>query len=445
MTISSDKGGEASRPGRRASPRLGKSTASSVGGRSRAPGASRPNPPDTPPVWVLPSPRRGVSRRATRSIVIARARPLNALRVFSQRVMAINLDDRPDRLSVAICTRSDGRTTRKPARSRSSRLPDPRGCRDRQGRRAAFAGVFGGIRVDREGEFGCHARARIPSRLGRATHADHGGSSRWPSTASPTPRPRPRALAPAPTPGPGRTWPHPSGPPSRERVRGGSGRPSPRTSSWMIGALGVAMAEFWVAPILNCLRATTYNKDYTLWYRVGRQVLGGMPVYPKDHRPFPFMYPPPCATMLAMIANRGELPFIADLAGDQLPGVGRRDPVGGLAGDGPVAPAAPAGVPRPDGRHVGVCPRHLPLGAAEPAALGPDARGLRLPPRRVGRRSRGGWSRWRRRSRRSRSWPSATSSTAASGGRRRRPWLSCAALMFLLPIPFRGRRRRWTT
>ena len=96
-------------------------------------------------------------------------------------------------------------------------------------------------------------------------------------------------------------------------VRGWLGRSGPeaRPFAWMIGALAVAMAEFWVAPILNCLRATVFNKDYTLWYRVGRDVLKGAEVYPTDHRPFPFMYPPPCASMLAMASTLGELPFIA--------------------------------------------------------------------------------------------------------------------------------------
>lgn len=79
---------------------------------------------------------------------------------------------------------------------------------------------------------------------------------------------------------------------------------------WMMAGLGAAMAAFWVAPILNCLRGKIFNKDYTLWYKVGRDVLKGAEVYPKDHRPFPFMYPPPCASLLAMASTVGELPFI---------------------------------------------------------------------------------------------------------------------------------------
>ncbi len=82
---------------------------------------------------------------------------------------------------------------------------------------------------------------------------------------------------------------------------------------WMVRLLGVAMAAFWVAPILNCVRATVFNKDYTLWYRIGRDVLVGAPIYPKDGRPFPFMYPPPCASMLAVGTAMGELPFIVAL------------------------------------------------------------------------------------------------------------------------------------
>jgi len=83
--------------------------------------------------------------------------------------------------------------------------------------------------------------------------------------------------------------------------------------AWMLGLLGAALAEFWVAPILNCVRAKVFNKDYTLWYRIGRDVLADQAIYPKDGRPFPFMYPPPCASMLAVGTAMGELPFIVAL------------------------------------------------------------------------------------------------------------------------------------
>jgi hypothetical protein len=70
-----------------------------------------------------------------------------------------------------------------------------------------------------------------------------------------------------------------------------------------------AMIGFAFAPFLNGVTHRS-NKDYTLWYYVGRAVAGGESVYPQDGRQFPFMYPPSCAAMFAVASVAGELPFI---------------------------------------------------------------------------------------------------------------------------------------
>ncbi|MDR3637533.1 MAG: glycosyltransferase family 87 protein [Isosphaeraceae bacterium] len=76
-----------------------------------------------------------------------------------------------------------------------------------------------------------------------------------------------------------------------------------------MGLFGIAMIAFSVAPIVNHLRGLQ-NKDYNLWYATGQLALHGGLIYPTDHRPFPFMYPPGCAALLAIAGLVGELPFI---------------------------------------------------------------------------------------------------------------------------------------
>ncbi len=71
----------------------------------------------------------------------------------------------------------------------------------------------------------------------------------------------------------------------------------------------LTMIAFSVAPLWNNFQGWI-NKDYTLWYRTGQFALHGVPVYPTDHRPFPFMYPPSCAAMLAIASMPGDLPFV---------------------------------------------------------------------------------------------------------------------------------------
>jgi hypothetical protein len=78
--------------------------------------------------------------------------------------------------------------------------------------------------------------------------------------------------------------------------------------------LALVMVAFSVAPVYNHL-AGYQNKDYNLWYWTGRTVLAGHSVYPAfdDPRPFPFMYPPACAGMLAIASVAGETPFLGFL------------------------------------------------------------------------------------------------------------------------------------
>lgn len=82
-----------------------------------------------------------------------------------------------------------------------------------------------------------------------------------------------------------------------------------RAARRLIALLVVTMLAFSVAPVRNHLRGGQ-NKDYNLWYATGQTVLHGGWLYPPDHRPFPFMYPPACATLLAFPGLAGETPFV---------------------------------------------------------------------------------------------------------------------------------------
>lgn len=77
----------------------------------------------------------------------------------------------------------------------------------------------------------------------------------------------------------------------------------------MCAVLAATMLGFSIAPLVNNLMGWR-NKDYDLWYATGRLVLDGGTIYPKDGRPFPFMYPPSCAAMLGIASLAGEHGFI---------------------------------------------------------------------------------------------------------------------------------------
>ena len=86
--------------------------------------------------------------------------------------------------------------------------------------------------------------------------------------------------------------------------------PPPRMDRRIVAALLLTTAAFSVAPILNNLVGKVFNKDYSLWYQIGRIVMHGEQIYPKDGRPFPFMYPPPAAAMLGVLSGLGSLGMI---------------------------------------------------------------------------------------------------------------------------------------
>jgi hypothetical protein len=80
--------------------------------------------------------------------------------------------------------------------------------------------------------------------------------------------------------------------------------------TWLIFGLAATIIGFSVAPLLNDY-LDRGNKDYVLWYYVGRAVSQGVEIYPKDGRIFPFMYPPSAAAMLAIASQVGARPFVA--------------------------------------------------------------------------------------------------------------------------------------
>ena len=79
--------------------------------------------------------------------------------------------------------------------------------------------------------------------------------------------------------------------------------------TWRWTGIAALLIAFSVAPILNNY-LDRGNKDYVLWYYVGKAVAQGQGVYPKDGRVFPFMYPPSAGAMLAIASQVGPRPFI---------------------------------------------------------------------------------------------------------------------------------------
>lgn len=72
------------------------------------------------------------------------------------------------------------------------------------------------------------------------------------------------------------------------------------------------MIGFSVPPLYNSFD-TRDNMDYNLWQRTGQITLAGQDIYPTDGSKFPFMYPPPCATLLAPISPLPEFFFVLAL------------------------------------------------------------------------------------------------------------------------------------
>ena len=79
--------------------------------------------------------------------------------------------------------------------------------------------------------------------------------------------------------------------------------------TWLMMGLAATIVGFSVAPLLNDYLGRG-NKDYALWYYVGRAVSQGSEIYPRDGRVFPFMYPPSAAAILAIASQAGPRLFV---------------------------------------------------------------------------------------------------------------------------------------
>ncbi len=105
------------------------------------------------------------------------------------------------------------------------------------------------------------------------------------------------------------------GPSRRERFdRFKAACSGPLAMRGVVATLAIMMAAFSVAPLLNVARGLEFNKDYDLWQVTGRIVLDGKDIYPtRPGLPYPFMYPPACATMLAPLSVLPRGAFVAVL------------------------------------------------------------------------------------------------------------------------------------
>ena len=79
---------------------------------------------------------------------------------------------------------------------------------------------------------------------------------------------------------------------------------------WTLLIIAGLMVFFSAIPLVNGLISSGPNMDYTLWQKTGNLLLDGAEIYPRDGKKFPFMYPPPCATMLAPISRLPEVVFV---------------------------------------------------------------------------------------------------------------------------------------
>ena len=93
--------------------------------------------------------------------------------------------------------------------------------------------------------------------------------------------------------------------PAAGRIEG-----DPKVYQRLAFGLAVLILVFSAAPLFNNLTGRP-NKDYDLWYQVGRDYRQGLDIYPTDARPFPFMYPPAAAALLAVATLAGPFGFVA--------------------------------------------------------------------------------------------------------------------------------------
>lgn len=91
-------------------------------------------------------------------------------------------------------------------------------------------------------------------------------------------------------------------------------RDDPKTYRRLMALLAALIVAFSVAPLINNHLGRP-NKDYNLWYQTGRTYAHGGAIYPTDNRPFPFMYPPTAAALLAVVSVVGERLFVVVLLG----------------------------------------------------------------------------------------------------------------------------------
>lgn len=82
-----------------------------------------------------------------------------------------------------------------------------------------------------------------------------------------------------------------------------------------IALFGVHVLSYCAPPLCNYVffRAEHGIKDYQLWYDTGRLILEGKQLYPTNGDAFPFMYPPSCAALLAILSCLGTFGLVAGL------------------------------------------------------------------------------------------------------------------------------------
>ena len=85
--------------------------------------------------------------------------------------------------------------------------------------------------------------------------------------------------------------------------------------AWSLGTFAAASVILLAFPIATQLRGGT-NKDYRLWYNVGQWVNRGEELYLRSDfgEPFPFLYPPFAAVLLAAPSLLGPLGCVVALA-----------------------------------------------------------------------------------------------------------------------------------
>ncbi|MGI8438255.1 MAG: glycosyltransferase family 87 protein [Chthoniobacterales bacterium] len=82
-----------------------------------------------------------------------------------------------------------------------------------------------------------------------------------------------------------------------------------RALLWLFAAV---LLVYGAIPIANALLGESI-KDNRTWFEAGQHVLHGEPLYPQSNEPFPFMYPPTAALLLAPISLLGSTGLVVAL------------------------------------------------------------------------------------------------------------------------------------